>query len=223
MSAFKRRKIKSQKTVGQKLAQARKRQKLSLEAVEDATRVRSRYLEAIERDDYRHLPSSVYLVGFLSSYAELVDLPAEEIIKQYKKERGTQPDMKGRTPIKPVNELERQRIAITPKTVIWTSAIIVVLVLFGYLGWQWKKFSSPPPLTILSPAVEEVSADKIILKATTSVTAEVAINGHGVSVDGNGNFKQEISLRRGVNTIEIRIKNRIGRETVRTLKIFADY
>jgi len=223
MSAFKRRKIRSQKTVGQKLALARRRQKLSIEAVEEATRIRSRYLEAIEKDDYRHLPSPVYLVGFLSSYAELFELPPEEIIKQYKKERGVQPERHHHTTVKPISELEKQKISITPKTIIWASALLVVLTLFGYLGWQWKKFSSPPPIEVLSPTSEEVSADKIVLKAVTSETAEVTINGHGVSVDDSGSFKQEISLRRGVNTIEIMAKNRMGRETVKTLKIFADF
>lgn len=223
MSAFKRRKVRSQKTVGQKLAQARRRQKLSLDDVEEATRIRARYLEAIERDDYRHLPSSVYLVGFLSSYAELLELSPEEIIKQYKKERGAQPDARKSATVRPIDELDKQKFAITPKTIIWVSAILTVLLLFGYLGWQWKKFSSPPPIEVLSPKTEEVSTDKIILRAVTAETAEVSINGHSISVDDSGNFKQEIGLRRGVNTIEIKAKNRIGKETVKILKIYASF
>ena len=45
--------------VGNKLREARGRRKLSLEDVEEATKIRGRYLQAIEDEDWEQLPSEI--------------------------------------------------------------------------------------------------------------------------------------------------------------------
>jgi len=222
MTAFRRRKIRSAKTLGQRLETARKKKKFSLEEVEEAIKIRARYLKAIEKDDYRSLPGPVYLSGFLSSYAEFLELPTGEILAQYKKERG----LTGGVPLvkkfRPTNELRELGYAVTPRTIIIILVAVGVFGLFGYIGWQVRKFSSPPPVEILTPNSDVTDKDNIVIRGQTSETAAVEVNGQKINVDSNGVFLQQVGLKRGVNTIEIKATNRIGKETVKVLKIFAD-
>jgi cytoskeleton protein RodZ len=70
--------------IGRILEQKRKAQGLSLEEVEQATKIRKRYLEALEREDYAVLPDGVYARGFLKTYANYLGLDGEALSRQLK-------------------------------------------------------------------------------------------------------------------------------------------
>jgi cytoskeletal protein RodZ len=223
MVAFKTRKIESAKTLGQRLEACRRRKKLSLDDVEEATKIRTRYLTAIERDDYKSLPGPVYLVGFLASYAEFLNLDPEEIVGQFKTEyKSAQKDNSKQSSFAPGRKIADDKFTITPKVLIWFMACLGILTLFVYVGWQVKRFSTPPPVEITAPKQDVVTDTRTTIIGQTLETANVTINGQTVTVDSEGKFSQEIGLRRGINTIEIKATNRIGRQTVKTLKLFSD-
>lgn len=223
MSAFRKRRVKLDKTLGEKLAAARKRKKFTLDEVEEATKIRARYLRAMEEDNYKALPGPVYLSGFLSSYAEFLGIPQDEVLKQYKAERGITGTLPKPKNFRVANELKELGFAITPKTIIIILVAVSVIGLFSYIGWQVRRFSSPPPIEIVTPESDVVDADNVTVRGRTSETAEIEINGQSINVDSDGYFMQKVGMKRGVNTIEIKAKNRIGRETVKVLKIFADF
>lgn len=70
--------------VGEKLKEAREKRGLTLEAVEEETKIRKTYLEALENEDFGVLPPKVYAVGFLRRYAKTLDLNEEEMIREFK-------------------------------------------------------------------------------------------------------------------------------------------
>lgn len=69
--------------LGQILKQARKERGLSLEQLEQKTKIRKRYLEAIEEQNFSVLPGSFYVRAFIKNYAEAVGLNPEEILRLY--------------------------------------------------------------------------------------------------------------------------------------------
>ncbi|MGE5654177.1 MAG: helix-turn-helix domain-containing protein [Bacillota bacterium] len=69
--------------IGQRLAQARMAKGLTLEQVQEITKIRIRYLEALEAEDWPALPGEVYLRGFLKTYAQLVGLDPVETLQLY--------------------------------------------------------------------------------------------------------------------------------------------
>src|SRR6185312_15195774 len=77
-------------TIGQRLKSRRLSRHLSLKQVELATRIRGKYLVAIEADDYGTLPHDVYGRGFVRSYADYLELDGAKIAQQYLKERDKQ-------------------------------------------------------------------------------------------------------------------------------------
>lgn len=70
--------------VGRLLRQAREDLGLSLAEVEARTKIRSRYLLALEEGQYDVLPGKVYALGFLRNYAEFLGLDVELILSQVK-------------------------------------------------------------------------------------------------------------------------------------------
>lgn len=72
---------------GIRLRMARQDRGLSLEDVEAATKIRAKYLEALEKGDYGMLPGGEPQVrGFLRRYASFLGIPPEEIIALYERE-----------------------------------------------------------------------------------------------------------------------------------------
>src|SRR5512146_3073954 len=69
-------------TIGQKLQEAREDQRLTLEKVFEATRIRVQYLQALEADDLSVMPSPVQARGYLRNYAEYLGLDVERVLNE---------------------------------------------------------------------------------------------------------------------------------------------
>src|SRR3954449_6983894 len=72
----------------ERLYAARERKGVDLYRAERDTKIRARYLAALERGEYRELPGAVYTKGFLRNYAAYLGLDPDEILRQWKHERG---------------------------------------------------------------------------------------------------------------------------------------
>ncbi len=72
--------------IGVLLRQARLERGLSLEDAQRATKIRTRYLEAMENGDFEALPGEVYAKGFLRNYASFLGLPGDDLVARYKDE-----------------------------------------------------------------------------------------------------------------------------------------
>jgi cytoskeleton protein RodZ len=72
---------------GELLERARRERGLSLRDVENATKIRTRYLEGLEREDYSMLPDQVYVQGFLKTYANYLGLDGEGLAEDFKERR----------------------------------------------------------------------------------------------------------------------------------------
>jgi cytoskeleton protein RodZ len=70
--------------VGTILREARNRRKVELSEVEAATRIRPRYLRAIEDEEWDVLPGGVYTRGFIRTYASFLGLDGERLAEEYR-------------------------------------------------------------------------------------------------------------------------------------------
>ena len=119
--------------LGRFLEQKRKERGLSLEDVEEATKIRKRYLTGLERADYAMMPDAVYVRGFLKTYANYLGLDGEDLSRQLKsiskprRERGidynTRPETDFGEPL-----ITPSGLTGTRKRKVPTSAIATVLV-----------------------------------------------------------------------------------------------
>src|SRR5205809_4755692 len=74
----------------ERLEAARERKGVDLNRAERDTKIRARYLSALERGEYRELPGAVYTKGFLRNYAVYLGLDPEDVLTQWRRERGEQ-------------------------------------------------------------------------------------------------------------------------------------
>src|SRR5512147_1825134 len=69
-------------TIGQRLKAEREEQRLTLEKVFEATRIRVQYLQALEADDLSVMPSPVQARGYLRNYAEYLGLDVGKLLDE---------------------------------------------------------------------------------------------------------------------------------------------
>ncbi|HET9197511.1 MAG TPA: helix-turn-helix domain-containing protein [Solirubrobacterales bacterium] len=74
--------------VGNKLRDARSRRKLSLQEAEGATKIRARYLQALENEDWDQLPGDTYARAFIRTYAALLGLDGDRLADEQRRLRG---------------------------------------------------------------------------------------------------------------------------------------
>lgn len=72
--------------IGEQLRKAREAKGLSISDIEKATKIQSRYLEAIENNDFDKLPGDFYVRAFIRQYAQIVGLDGKELLNQYQGE-----------------------------------------------------------------------------------------------------------------------------------------
>jgi hypothetical protein len=78
----------TRRSVGDRLGRAR--QGASTSCGRSVTKIRARYLAALERGDYREVPGAVYTKGFLRNYAIYLNLDPEDVLR-LSRERGEVP------------------------------------------------------------------------------------------------------------------------------------
>lgn len=78
-------------SLGELLQTAREEQALSLQEVEAQTRIRAKFLEALEEGDISVLPSTTHARGFLRNYAQFLRLDVNEVVTRFAEATGTTP------------------------------------------------------------------------------------------------------------------------------------
>src|SRR5512143_2144396 len=128
----------------ERLAAARERKGVDLGRAERDTKIRARYLSALERGDYRELPGAVYTKGFLRNYAIYLGLDPEDVLRQWRRERG---DQVGPEPvIVPPRPLEApsRPLNFSPSVVVAALLTAGVVLFFISLSAQLLRYSKPP-------------------------------------------------------------------------------
>jgi cytoskeleton protein RodZ len=70
--------------IGTTLREARVRRKLTLQQVEEDTKIRVKYVQAMENEDFDLMPGQAYVKGFLQTYATYLGLDSSIILDEYR-------------------------------------------------------------------------------------------------------------------------------------------
>ncbi len=73
-------------SIGETLSKARIKRGISVKDVEKNIKIRSKYLSAIENNDYEQIPGQAYVLGFIKSYAGYLGLDAQALVTRYQRE-----------------------------------------------------------------------------------------------------------------------------------------
>lgn len=199
------------KTVGSIFKEARILKGLSLEQVEKATKIRTKFLESIEADDYTTLPSSAYAKGFVKNYSDFLDLESTRVLAFFR--RQTKEPPRSTLLPKEEQEIEKTFFRLTPGRFLALFIFGLIVLFLSYLGLQYRKLQSSPSILLDSPKETLVHEKRIDVFGKTDPDATVTVNGVSVFVRSDGRFFDQRNLEEGKNMITIVSASRYGKTT----------
>jgi len=208
------------KTVGTMLKEARIAKRLTLGDIERATKIRMKFLTAIEADDYRILPSTLYAKGFVKNYAEFIGLNSRTVMAFFR--RQTEDIPKSSLLPKGMSEpLNRPLLQLTPGRFLGILIIGLLGVFLLYFALQYTKLHQSPLLLIESPlANQTINEKRIDVIGMTDPDATVTVNGVSVLVRSDGKFFEQVELTKdGENDIAIVVTSRYGKVTKKDIQV----
>ena len=123
--------------IGQTLREARVRRRIDMSEVEAATKIRAKYLRALENEEWELLPGSTFVKTFLRTYAEYLELDARMLVEEYR-QRYERPSTQDLTPFAAglgrKGRLRRRRLAALGPWVVVACGIVALLGILYWLG-----------------------------------------------------------------------------------------
>ena len=113
---------------GETLKRERELRQISLREIAEATKINLRYLDALERDDFRHLPGGVFNKGFVRAYAQFIGIDPETMVMAYLEEEARQQTRATRAGEAPKNVHEPEVPAPSNASRFWIAALVIALI-----------------------------------------------------------------------------------------------
>jgi len=190
------------KTIGRAIKEARTKKRYSLSKLEEATKIKKNFIEALEKENWQDAPDFPVLVGFVKSIARVLGTSPPKTLSINPK-----PDV-------------GNKFVWSPKLTFALGVGIIVVLLLGYLIFQYGTFVAPPSLSVIEPKEEQVITERLVrVSGKTDSDATVKINNQPVLLDSEGNFVAEIEIFEGTSEIEVKAQSRAGKETIVRRKI----
>ena len=144
--------------IGATLREARMRARIDVSELEAETKIRAKYLRALENEEWDLLPGSTYVKSFLRTYAEALDLDAKLLVDEYKLRH----ERLNEVELQPINAAapgrnRRRTGPIIPRSVVIGLIFALLLVALYVLGAGSEKNPSADSTGTQTTAPEEDS------------------------------------------------------------------
>lgn len=205
------------RTIGEVLKEARVRKKYSRVKLENKTKIKKDFIEAIEKENWEVLPEYPVVAGFVRSIADVLKIDRKQTLAKLRRDY---PPKKLRINPKPdVSD----KFTWSPKLTFLTGVVVVSLLVLSYLGLQYRGFITPPPLTVEKPKEGEIITQRQLeVMGATDPEAIVRVNNQPILVEESGEFTAKIEIYGGTYEIEIKAISRSGKESVIRRKIIPE-
>lgn len=204
--------------IGQQLKARRQALRLSLAQVEIDTKIRGKFLTALEAGDYSKLPNDIYSRGFVQHYANHLGLDGAKVAAEYVEERGGIAAGETKRP----QLVRNKRFILTAPMLVALGGLALAGLVFSYLLWQFSALAGAPRLDVDSPEADlAITGGVIDVNGKTTPGSDVNVNDSPVLTDTDGNFSEKVALQDGVNVIHITSKSKLGKTTSVTRNVLA--
>ncbi len=179
--------------LGRQLRDARLARGLSLDDVQEMTKIRKRYLEAIEAGDFKVLPGSFYVRAFIKTYAEAVGISPDELLQEHQdvvpEPETAEPVME---PVVQPRRAARRNAAATGRSgkllstvLMWTFPILIIVLVWVFVIRQ----NSAPQIAENKPTEQQQQGNTggtTNPPANTNTTPESSGGGTTAQPNGGG-------------------------------------
>jgi hypothetical protein len=165
--------------IGNSLREARLRKELDFPELEQGTKIRAKYLRALEDENFEQLPASTYIKGFLRTYADYLGLDGQLYVDEYNVRYASGDEVlerrvRGSSPSRRPRQQRHRRLE---SRVVWLAlvgiAVVTALVIaawrFGGSGTQQLPLSRPASLA-------PVRFSGLVVQAKRSVGSLLAVH-----------------------------------------------
>jgi cytoskeleton protein RodZ len=128
--------------IGNSLRAARERQGLGYPEIELATKIRAKYIRALEEEQFDAVPGDAYIRGFLRTYADYLGLDGDVYVDEYASRNLT--SWQDDVPPRPSRRRVRSRHhAIERRSALLVLAGVVVVAVLVFVAWRSGGSASP--------------------------------------------------------------------------------
>jgi cytoskeletal protein RodZ len=130
--------------IGETLREARLRRNVDIAEVSTRTKIRTKYLRALENEEFDQLPGPTYVRTFLRTYAEFLGLDPHLLVEEYRRGHGRAAEEEALTPFAPTTPARQREVRVGrpligppgPGVLVGGAigAIIIVFLLIGVLA-----------------------------------------------------------------------------------------
>jgi cytoskeletal protein RodZ len=123
-------------TIGDSLREARMRQHLDIADVEAKTKIRAKYLRALENEEFGMLPGPTFVKTFLRTYAEALGLDPQALVEEYRGTYEPREEIEALQPLGPT-AVARDRRRVGPPRGPWVAigaAVVGVIAVLAVIG-----------------------------------------------------------------------------------------
>ncbi|HLX31478.1 MAG TPA: helix-turn-helix domain-containing protein [Gaiellaceae bacterium] len=158
--------------IGHSLKTARERQELGYPEIELATKIRAKYIRALEEEDFDSLPGDTYVRGFLRAYADYLGLDGQIYVEEYASRfhANDWDDEPVQRPKSRPRRTTRER-TIERRAVVLALAGIAVLTALVFAAWRYGG------ATTNVPALQNRPASDLVLRGVGAGTYVVVWHG----------------------------------------------
>ncbi|MFZ5900097.1 helix-turn-helix domain-containing protein [Desulforudis sp. 1088] len=141
--------------IGELLKAAREEKGLDLGMVEEETKIRKKYIKALEDEDFNVLPGRVYAKAFLRTYARFLGLDAEQLVAEFNAGQQAENREPAEAQLEPATVNDRRKKPFRYTNYLVAAAVVVALLIFNafYQPTETKQGKDTGPTTP-PPAVE---------------------------------------------------------------------
>jgi len=154
---------------GERLRSARELSGQQVEDIAAQLRLRVCIVVALEKDEYHKMPKLVFARGYLRSYAKLVGLPADDLVRDFETLALIETPVEIVSPLRynfkkpPKNKNRTKRLHYLPKMAV-VVGLICLLVFWGF----WRPFVEHVKQVVSAPAVASKVVNQPMDKATAA-------------------------------------------------------
>ena len=174
--------------IGNSLREARLRQGLDFPEIEQATKIRGKYLRALEEEQFEVLPAQTYVKGFLRSYSDYLGLDGQLYVDEFNSRyvRGELEEEEEQQPFRPRDGGASSRSSTLPgKAVLLTVAVIAGLTVFALAAAKWGGQKTPPHVRLGNPPPAQSAAKPLARLVVSGVAGGAYVQVYRGSRTGN--------------------------------------
>src|SRR5919202_399407 len=96
--------------IGERLREARMRQRIDVSEVERVTKIRAKYLRALENEEFDLLPGPTFVKSFLKTYSDYLGLDSRLLVEEYRERHEPREEEEPPAPFTPRPPRRRERL-----------------------------------------------------------------------------------------------------------------